>query len=312
MAHHYQKRWVFTWNDCGNDDVPCPQQLSQFLDSLCEEGVYQVESGHKTNNHHYQGRFVLKGPRIGKKKLLSIFKENYDTMNLTVEPEITFDSTRYCTKEDTRISGPYFVGLSSYKQKKEKMEIQLYNWQKSVLELLDPCYGNKFRDRKVIWIQDMIGGSGKSKFIQYLARSGEISHNLVCKKLPFDNPDRIRSAVSKIALKTDVDVFMFDFTRTRSEFADIESLFQVIEEIKNSYVVDVMYGKYVETFLPELFVLVFTNEDIKDYRQYLSTDRWLPLSITSDKQICYIENDEGRIPFADYRKIIAKDIQNKN
>lgn len=308
MAHRYQKRWVFTWNGVGTPEVPPPTELVRFLDPLVEEGVFQLEVGKKTQNAHYQGRFVLRGPRIGKRKLLSLFADKYDTMNLTVEPEILSDSTSYCIKEDTSVGGPWFIGLFSYKQKQETMTLKLRKWQEQLLTLLGPEFGGKFRDRKVIWVQDVHGGAGKSEFIKYLARTGG-EHKLVAKKLPFDNPDRIRSSVGKIAKKHDVDIFMFDFTRTRSESANDQNLFQVVEEIKNSYVVDVMYGNYVETFLPPLFVVIFTNEDIKDYRQYLSADRWVPLAVCSDLSLAYIDTNEMRIPFAQFLEETRRGIQ---
>jgi len=311
MAHTNQKRWVFTWNDVRNPSVPTATQLRKFLDSISEEGVFQMEMGKRTKNLHYQGRFVLKGPRIGKRKLLDLFSENYDTINLTVEPEVLSDSTAYCTKFETSVAGPWFVGLNSYKRKKETMELDLRIWQKQLISLMDPKFDLEFRDRKVIWIQDLEGNAGKSKFIEYLARNGT-EWNLVAKKLPFDNPDRIRSAVGKIAKKHDVDIFMFDFTRTRSESANDQNLFQVIEEIKNQYVVDVMYGNYNETFLPETFLIIFTNENIKDYRQYLSTDRWVPFTVCRNRELAYIDSDEKRIPFSYFMRDLEKGIPEEN
>lgn len=311
MVHHLQKRWVFTWNNTENPKVPTPTQLIKFLDRIADEGVFQLELGKRTKNLHYQGRFVLKGPRIGKRKLLDLFSAYYDTINLTVEPEKLSDSTSYCTKSETSVGGPWFVGLSSYKRKNENMTLELRKWQRQLITLFDDKFETEFRDRKVIWIQDLNGHAGKSKFIEYLARTGG-ENKLVAKKLPFDNPDRIRSAVCKISKKFDVDIFMFDFTRTRSENANDANLFQVVEEIKNLYVVDCMYGNYTETFLPESFLIIFTNEDIKNYRQFLSADRWIPFGIDKDSGLCYIDKSEMRIPFSQWFQAHEKGFNKQN
>lgn len=117
---------------------------------------------------HYQERFVLKGPRIGKKQLLAIFSEKWNIVSLAVAPETSYDSTLYCTKSETRVRGPWFVGLSNYTQKSTTMELDLCLWQEQVIEMLSPEHIKYYKDRKVIWIEDSIGGAGKSKFMQYL------------------------------------------------------------------------------------------------------------------------------------------------
>jgi hypothetical protein len=120
------------------------------------------------------------------------------------------------------------VGLSDYIQKNTTMKLDLYLWQEQLLRLMSPERIEFYKDRKVIWIEDSQGGMGKSRFMQYLALSSKDT-KIVAKKLPFDRPDRIRSAVSKIAKKTDVDVFMFDFTRTLGEDSSMANFYQVVE-----------------------------------------------------------------------------------
>ena len=86
---------------------------------------------------------------------------------------------------------------------------------------------------------------------------------------------RLRLSICKICNETDVDGFMFDFTRTFSEDTSFRSLFEVVEEIKNNYIVSVMYGKPLEVLLDPVFVLIFTNLDICGFHHYLSFDRWV-------------------------------------
>lgn len=122
------------------------------------------------------------------------------------------------------------------------------------------------RDRSVVWVQDPIGGSGKSTFLRYL-RFGQT--NLTVRKLPFDRPDRLRMFVCKIPEEADIALFAFNFTTTLDEDTSVRRLFQVIEELKNGYIVSAMFGRPLEVLIDSPFVLILTNEDISSYFHYL-------------------------------------------
>ena len=280
MAHNYQKRWVFTWNASDEGQLVDPQKLVQFLNKIVDSGVFQKERGLETSRLHYQGRFELKGPRIGKRKLLTLFSELGETSNLTFSPERVYNSTMYCVKEETRVEGPWFVGTPQYIRKNTPMTISLRKWQEQLLNELNSPLGETFRDRKVIWIQDEKGGAGKSTFLKFLCSQKE---GLNFKKLPLDRPDRIRMMVCKMTEKEDVDAFCFDFTRTLDENTSIKSMFQVLEEIKNGHIVSAMFGKPMESIIPCPFVIIVTNEDISVYYRYLSADRWQGYAIIENK-----------------------------
>jgi len=83
--------------------------------------------------------------------------------------------------------------------------------------------------------------------------------------------------------KEDVDAFCFDFTRTLDENTSIRSMFQVLEEIKNGDILSAMFGNPMESIIPCLFVLIFTNEDISGYYQYLLKDRWQAYAIIKNE-----------------------------
>lgn len=282
MAHNYQKRWVFTWNSDDLGGLPNKQNLIDLLNDIAVEGVFQTEAGLKTGRLHYQGRFQLKGARLGKKRLLEIFGQICETSNLTFEPEILYDSTKYCTKSETRKAGPFFVGTDSYRQKMTPMTLTLTKWQQELLQEIRVVDTDKARDRKVFWIEDSNGGAGKSTFSKFLS-FGQKEWKV--KKLPIDNPDRIRMAVCKILQKDDVDMFTFDFTRTMGKDTSIADLFQVVEELKNGHIVSVMYGNPMEVAMTSPHVVIFTNEKFEEYEKYLSRDRWLAYVISPDKAL---------------------------
>lgn len=91
--------------------------------------------------------------------------------------------------------------------------------------------------------------------------------------MTLDRPDRLRMFVYKLAEETGIDIFTFDFTRTLDDDISIKSLFQIVEELKNGYIVSSMFGNLMEIIMTSPFVIVFTNEDISSYFHYLAMDR---------------------------------------
>lgn len=297
--HHYQKRWFFTWNN-SSSKLPHIKSLEKFLDKSCESAVFQVERGELKNKIHYQGRLTLKGKRLGKRALLKLFSSLGDVENLTLKPEVSMkDSVDYCTKSSTRLSGPYFCGSTSFKLSSKPPILRPKGWELQFLGLLIGPTSCLFRKRKVIWIQDSSGGHGKSEFLRFLTFDNN-GIDLVARKLPIASITRMRSAVCKVQDQINVDLFMFNLTRTRSQETTLEDLFELVEELKDSLIVDVMYGEYRQCLLDYPFVVIFTNEDIKNYRKYLSDDRWVPFVICSDNTLSYIDEDDMRIGFEDF------------
>lgn len=280
MVHHYQKRWVFTWNADQNASLPDCKQLTSYLDSIAVEGVFQLERGLKTARLHYQGRFNLKGSRQGKRRLLELFSQaGFDVKNLTLEPERLYDSSKYCSKSETRVEGPWFVGPQAYKFNNQKMELDLKPWMIQLMKEIRHLEYTNQQHRKVIWVEDSKGGAGKSRFLKYLC-FGDSEWEV--EKLPIDKPDRIRMAICKMVQKKNVDIFAFDFTRTRGEDTSLKDLFEVVEEIKNGHVVSVMYGNPMSVGFNSPHVIIFTNESLSGYHHYLSADRWVPTKIQGD------------------------------
>lgn len=288
MVHHYQKKWVFTWNADNEGNLPRVENLRQELDKLTVEGVFQTERGLETGRLHYQGRFILKGSRQGKKRLLELFRQGLgDIQHLTIQPEVLYDSTQYCVKSETRVDGPWYVGTDSYKQQNQPVEIKLRKWQTQLLEEIERIARSDIRDRVVFWVQDSVGRAGKSTFLKYLCFGNKTWDTY---KLPIDKPDRIRMAVCQIVQKQNVDIFAFDFTRTHGEDTSMLNLFQVIEELKNAHITSVMFGQPKQVAFTSPIVIIFTNENFKDYRDYLSHDRWLAflVSPTGDRNLMQI------------------------
>ena len=61
-----------------------------------------------------------------------------------------------------------------------------------------------------------------------------------------DSVDRLLHAVTEIAGKEQIDVFMIDDTKTKGSKTSFNDLFEAVERIKNGHVVSTMYGHYSE------------------------------------------------------------------
>lgn len=118
------------------------------------------------NKKHYQGAFTLMGSRVSKKQLLERFQEIFNNVSgLTLSK--TYDSKaviKYASKIESRIKGPFYVGRKeNYSEEYAGMELR--QWQKELFEFIRTNKNNLvIRERKIIWIEDSFGMTGKSKF----------------------------------------------------------------------------------------------------------------------------------------------------
>ena len=274
------KYWSMTWeSNISQKKIPEELALKEFLDGICSEACFQYEIGSEKGKLHIQGTFTLEGTRMSKSGVLSLFRNRFKNVGgLTITP--VYDKLAiqaYVTKLEGRVKGPFYAGKNEM-HNIEFSEMKLRKWQQQLYDLLISEELQNLKDRKVIWIQNPQGNSGKSWFQKWL-RIGQ--KRIIARSLPVDGVDRIMSAVNIITKKTKVDVFCYDLTRTQGENQSFKDLFSTIEQIKNGYVIDCMYGKYNESYFEPPVVIIFTNEDISKFRHYLSEDRWLVLSLAT-------------------------------
>lgn len=269
MALQY---WCFTWNASNEDWLPEVESLRGFLDEREWRYVFQTE---KVSRRHYQGRIDLKdkSARMVKNTLLGIFQAGgYDVTNLTVTPESNASvksdgSLFYVTKKDSRIDGPWHD--ASFVPPKKPV---IYNGEDLVCmetplpwqtELFDhtmlPCED----DRKVIWICNIKGNVGKSKWQKWM------SWKHGAERVPLGTATQLKTSVADMPANT---IYMIDLPRVRGSQESQHDLFSAIEEIKNGWVYAAMYGKPHELKMKPPHVIVFSNE-LPDM-SCLSEDKW--------------------------------------
>lgn len=291
MVHNNTKYWSLTWEtNVKQKKLPNEETLQGFFGRIADEAIFQYEIGQIRAKEHIQGMFTLNGPRKSKTATLELFKGRFKNVSgLTLTP--VYDKLAiksYVTKSEGRTKGPFYGGRKSvYDNKFAKAELRV--WQKEFYEEITGLAKDVLKDRKVIWVQDSCGNTGKSWFQKWL-RVGQ--KELEVRALPVSRVDRLLAAVHTITKSTQVDAFTIDLTRTQGEEESFKDLFSAIESIKNGYTVDVMYGKYNETLFEPPMVIIFTNNRIEDFYKYLSPDRWKVYAISADGDLAkyYIES----------------------
>lgn len=310
------KNWLMTWGtSIIQKQLPKQEKLQQFLDKYTERAAFQLEEGGKKGKQHYQGAFVLHGQRVSKTKVLDLFKDYFDNVGgLTIQRAHDIESVfSYSTKQETRVEGPFYAGTKEIFNLKIS-QMKLKDWQQDLFDYINH-YGDdkEFIDRKVIWVEDTCGNTGKSAFVKWLVagQKGILAH-----KLPVSSVDRLISAVTKIVSKETVDLFLIDLTRSKGKEQSYDDLFSAIEDIKNGHTVDTMYGNYNERVFEPPTVIIFTNLMLTDYQNSLSLDRWLRFVIRKDnekklvlEQLQY-SNNNGNAIYTPVKQLI-KDLLGK-
>lgn len=271
--HKNTKYWSFTWGTTViQKKLPNEVKLKNFLNNITEICVFQLECGSIKNKEHYQGAFTLVGPRLSKKPLLERFQEIFSNVSgLTLSK--TYDSKaamKSASKIESRVKGPFYVGQKE-NYSEEYATMNLRQWQKELFEFILVNKNNSIiRERKIIWVEDNKACTGKSRFQKWL-RLGQ--RDIIARKLPVSSVERLISAVTKLTMQESVDLLLINLTKSKGQNQSLADVFAAIEDIKDGYIVDTLYGKYIEAIFNLTIILIVTNERLDDHLTSLSTDR---------------------------------------
>lgn len=193
--HNNTKYWAFTWNtNINQKQLPDEIKLKRFLNKISDYCTFQLECGKIKNKNHWQGALILSGNRLSKKQLLNLFEQTFRNVKGLSLSKI-YDkkaAMKYASKLNTRVKGPFYVG------QKEKFDtvyakLTLGPWQKQLFEFILKNKNNSIlRERKILWIEDSSGCTGKSKFQKWL-RLGQ--KDIQARKLPVSTVERLISAI---------------------------------------------------------------------------------------------------------------------
>jgi len=252
-------RWVFTLQTETEDHLPVHQWLSAYADKW----TFQLESAPSTGKLHFQGRFSLK-----EKQRLTTLLDSWAPLTPHLEEEKATDSTRYCSKEQSRVAGPWSSHPLPITYQGKDLPKTLLPWQDSLVRYLlttpDP--------REIVWFYDPEGHSGKSTVAKYMA----FHHNS-----HFFGWSTAKNALNAVATARPATVYLFDLTRTKPEQFSTDDLYATLESIKNGMVRSSMYDSPYLLMDPP-HVVVFSNTMPRV--DALTGDRWNVLTIPSDQR----------------------------
>ena len=300
MIHTNTKFWSFTWGtNKKQKKLPTEDQLLSFFGRVADDCVFQYEKGSKMKKIHIQGTFTLNGPRQSKTRVLGLFDKTFRNIGgLTLSP--VYDSLAiraYVTKSEGRVKGPFYGGKKEMYDERFASS-KLRKWQKELFEIITGDHKDYLKDRKVIWVQDPEGNTGKSWFQKWLVIGQK---KLLVRPLPVSSVDRLFSAIFILNKTHKVDAYTINLTRTMGDEQSYNDLFGAIEQIKDGMVVDSMFGKYNLTIFDPPMVLIFSNKKFKDFCDYESGDRWEVFTISPDGDLAKT--------YSPYEHVLVKDLK---
>ena len=100
---------------------------------------------------------------------------------------------------------------------------------------------------------------------------------------------------------------MINLTKTKGQNQSLEDIFDAIEQIKDGFIVDTMYGQYIEFIFESPLIVIFTNDTLDEHISKLSVDRWLRFHINSDYSIEFRkDNGDGTVTSLSLDKLNIK------
>jgi len=220
------KHWAFTWNNPPSNW----RSVLELCSSKIDKFVYGLEYG-DSGTQHVQGHIS--------------FLSKLRPLSLSLPKEIHWEKTRsvehaerYCTKD-----GHYVTNIPHLRRVRDPMDwIVMRAWQIKILNILSA----EPDDRKIFWLWDSIGCSGKSTFTKHLVLT--FPDTIVCDGKTSDIAYLIAN------MKLPPRVVIWDIPRSLEEHVN----YNAIEKVKNGLFTSTKYETKMVVFdVPH--VIIFAN-----------------------------------------------------
>lgn len=232
--------WVFTYNNPPEDFIQLLHVVSEIKSFVVQKEVGQC------GTPHLQGYIEFKR-RVRAPAVIDWTSKIHWEICKSIPKAIA-----YCQKNDTRVAGPWFKGLTPLRAVQDKFTFK--QWQLELLDILSTTP----HPRKIYWYCDLEGGKGKTEIAKWLA----INRGAVV--LGGKGAD-MKDAIAR--MRQYPDIIIIDVPRCTLGYIS----YQGIEEVKNGIFFSGKYeSKMVTGPIPHL--IVFANEE-PNYGK-LSKDRW--------------------------------------
>lgn len=237
-------------------------ELGLALKDWCKSFCFQLEEGEETGYKHYQCRVrLLKKKRLSEvvAQIAPVLKGHWSPTVKDVHKKNAFN---YVMKADTRLDGPWtdedFVNPPKLtRQLKTFLKNELRPWQKAIMDMiLVPD------DRKIIFVYDFIGNTGKSIFAEFLEYKG-----VACELPPLRAFEDLMQFAAGLADQT---CYLIDMPRALKK-DKLSEFYSGIECLKNGILWDKRYSAQKRR-QDRPNIVVFANE--LPAFEFMSKDRW--------------------------------------
>lgn len=250
------RKWCFTLNNYDEKDLEIIDTKTQQYSNL--KYVYGKEIG-ESGTPHLQGYLEFKNaismkslkkwlPRAHLEKARGSSKQNYD----------------YCTKEGDFKSN-MFYSLKNKLLEKHYQDITWKEWQKNIIDILS----SPPHPRKIYWIYDEIGNSGKSWLCKYIC----LKYDCIIAQGKSDNIfNQVLNWRNEFPGELQIPPIVVDVSR--GDFFHVN--YSAIECVKNGFLYSGKYeGGTVFGENPHVFIFANSEPDMDK----LSEDRWEIITI---------------------------------
>lgn len=239
--------------------------IVKVLKEYAKKWVFQLEKS-DTGYVHWQGRMrVIKKRRVV--EMAKILKDACDYVwHLSPTSNNAMGDFSYVMKADTRLEGPWKDDdqeRTLTRQLKEFMELDMYDWQKSLLDMVQ-----QVDDRTIKVIIEKTGNNGKSIMAEYLEYKG-LAYDLP----PFTAMEDLMQCAMGIPPQK---CYLVDMPRGMKK-EKLASFYAGLEALKNGVMYDKRYA-FKKRRIDRPQIVVFTNQ--KPDVELLSIDRWVFYEIT--------------------------------
>lgn len=256
------KNWMVTINNPTEEDLLGFEKVQNY--------VYQFEEGEEKGTLHIQG--YIEFPSA---KDFSVVKSTFPRANIKKRAGTKRQAIDYCSKLDTRVKGPYSKNLHIKEEIKSKIT-RFYNWQQDILNITkeDP------EDRKIYWIFDINGNTGKTEFCKYLVDNKGAA-------FVTGKGTNIKYVLSILNESQNLNLILFHFTRSYENYVSYDA----IESVKDGIFFSEKYEcKTIRINTPHIFCFSNFPPNIEK----LSLDRW-NVFIIENLSLRQLSNSETQV-----------------
>lgn len=246
------RKWCFTVNNFTENE------LTQITNDFKHDKIIIGKEVGEEGTPHLQGYVEFKNA-ISFNSLKKILKRAH----IEKAKGTTEDNIRYCSKES--------VAVNTFPKKKIDIIIEKYSkviwkeWQQNIINLIE---GEK-NDRRIIWVFDKKGGSGKSFLCKYLF----IKYNAIVAKGKKNDVFNQLNIWQENNPELDPKAIILDIPRHSADYIN----YGMMEELKDGLIYSGKYEGGTILFNESPEVIVFSN-DLPDMEKW-TKDRYHIITI---------------------------------